>query len=123
LKSFGTNQSAGHAGFLDLKANFTATCFDTRDLHAYLYLFVSATLGGRYGCTAASMLTSSVHTSVAAICVQIMPADLHACLYQLERNIAWAANLTCNMSCMQNMIACLHQLEHSCQRKTWLHSS
>jgi hypothetical protein len=28
--------------------------------------------------------------------LQIIPADLNAFLYQLERNIAWAANLTGN---------------------------
>jgi hypothetical protein len=30
--------------------------------------------------------------------LQIVPADLNAFLYQLERNIAWAANLTGNAS-------------------------
>jgi alpha,alpha-trehalase len=51
--------------------------------------------------------------------MQIVPADLNAFLYQLERNIAWAANLTGNASISEAFNEAAAQHKAAIQALLW----
>jgi hypothetical protein len=51
--------------------------------------------------------------------LQVVPADLNAFLYQLERNIAWAANLTGNASTSEEFNEAAAQRKAAIQTLLW----
>jgi hypothetical protein len=82
-----------------------------------LLLYSSATLRNVYAARHASIQTA------AHLCLlqrlQIIPADLNAFVYQLERNIAWAANLTGNASISETFNEAAAQRKAAIQALLW----